>query len=65
MHCHPLFVSVAIILTIIFTIDLAETTPNEWTHDERFLFALFYLFWELLFIVADVVSLHGPRALLL
>jgi hypothetical protein len=44
MHCHPLFVSVAVILTIIFAIGLAETTPTDWTHGERFLLALFYLF---------------------
>jgi hypothetical protein len=60
-----LFISVAIILTIIFAIGLAKTTPADWTHNERFLFALFYLFWELLFIVTDVVSLCGLRALLL
>jgi hypothetical protein len=60
-----LFVSVAIILIIIFAIGLAETTPTDWTLGERFLFALFHLFWGLLFIVTDVVSLRGLRALLL
>jgi hypothetical protein len=45
MHCHPLFVSVAVILTTIFAIDLAETAPADWIHGGRFLFALFYLFW--------------------
>jgi hypothetical protein len=65
MNCHPLFVSVAVVLTIIFAIGLAETAQLIGTHSERFLFALFYLFWELLFIVTGVVSLHGLRALLL
>jgi hypothetical protein len=46
MHCHPLFVSVAVILTIIFAIGQAETASADWTHSERFLFVLFYLFWE-------------------
>jgi hypothetical protein len=41
MHCHPLFVSVAVILTTIFAIGLAETAPADWTHGEKFLFALF------------------------
>jgi hypothetical protein len=36
MHCHPLFVSVVVILTIIFAIGLAETDPTDWTHGERF-----------------------------
>jgi hypothetical protein len=44
MHCHPLFVSVAVIFTIIFAIGLAETAPADWTNSERFLFAVFYLF---------------------
>jgi hypothetical protein len=60
-----LFVSVAVILTTIFAIGLAETIPADWTQSERFLFALFYLFWELLFIIIDVVFLRGLRALLL
>jgi hypothetical protein len=63
MHCHPLFVFVAIILTIIFARGLAETTPTDWTHGERFLLAVFYLFWELLSIVTGVVCLRGLRAL--
>jgi hypothetical protein len=46
MHCHPLFVSVAVILTIIFAIGLAETAPADWTLGKKFLFALFCLFWE-------------------
>jgi hypothetical protein len=44
MHCHPLFVSVAVVLTLVFAIDLAETTPADWTHREKSLLALFYLF---------------------
>jgi hypothetical protein len=44
MHCHPLSVSVAVVLTLVFAIGLAETTPTDWSHGERFLFALFYLF---------------------
>jgi hypothetical protein len=27
MHCHPLPVSVAVVLTLVFAIGLAETTP--------------------------------------
>jgi hypothetical protein len=42
----PLVLSVAVILTIIFAIGLAETTPTDWTHSEKFLFSLYYLFWE-------------------
>jgi hypothetical protein len=45
IHCHPLFLSVAVVLTIVFAIDLAETSPGDWTHGERFLLALFCLFW--------------------
>jgi hypothetical protein len=45
MHCHPLSVSVAVILTLVFTIGLAETAPADWIHGERLLLALFYLFW--------------------
>jgi hypothetical protein len=45
MHCHTLFVSVAVILTIIVAIGLAETAPTDWTHGKKFLFALLYLFW--------------------
>jgi hypothetical protein len=37
MHCHPLFVSVAVILTIVFAIGLAETDPADWSQGERFL----------------------------
>jgi hypothetical protein len=44
MHCHHFSVSVAVVLTLVF-IGLAETAPADWTHSERFLFALFYLFW--------------------
>jgi hypothetical protein len=45
MHCHSLSVSVAVVLTLAFTIGLAETTPTDCSHGERFLFAFFYLFW--------------------
>jgi hypothetical protein len=43
MHCHPLSVSAAVIVTLVFAIGLAETTPAEWSYCERFLFALLYL----------------------
>jgi hypothetical protein len=45
MHCHPLSVSVAVFLTLVFTIGLVETAPADWTHGKKFLLALFYLFW--------------------
>jgi hypothetical protein len=45
MHCHLLSVSAVVVLTLVFTIDLAETTLADWSHIERFSFALFYLFW--------------------
>jgi hypothetical protein len=44
MHFHPLSVSAAVALSLVFTIGLAETVPIDWSHGERFLFALFYLF---------------------
>jgi hypothetical protein len=44
MHCHPLSVSAAVVLTLVFAIGLAETTPDDWSHSEKFLFALFFLF---------------------
>jgi hypothetical protein len=40
-----LSVSVAVLLTLVFAIGLVETTSADWTHSERFLLALFYLFW--------------------
>jgi hypothetical protein len=45
MHCHPLSVSVAVVLTLILTIGLAETAPTNWNYGEKFLLAFFYLFW--------------------
>jgi hypothetical protein len=36
MHCHPLSVSVAVVLTLVFTIGLAKTAPADWSHGERF-----------------------------
>jgi hypothetical protein len=45
LHCHPLSVSDAVVLTLVFTIGLAETAPAGWSQSERFLFALFCLFW--------------------
>jgi hypothetical protein len=45
MHCHLLSVSAAVVLTLVFAIGLAETAVTVWIHSERFLFALFYLFW--------------------
>jgi hypothetical protein len=44
MHCHPLTVSVAVVLTLVFTIGLAKTAPTDWIHSEQLLLALFYLF---------------------
>jgi hypothetical protein len=35
IHCHPLSVSAAVVLTLVFTIGLAETTPADWSHSER------------------------------
>jgi hypothetical protein len=29
MHCHPLSVSAAVVLTLVFTIGLAETAPAD------------------------------------
>jgi hypothetical protein len=68
MHCHPLSVSVAVVLTLVFTIGLKETATTNWTHSERFLLTLFYLFWAGCIITVyctDEVSLHGPGAFLL
>jgi hypothetical protein len=45
MYCHPLSVSVAVVLTLIFTIGWVESIPTDWTHGEKFLLALFYLIW--------------------
>jgi hypothetical protein len=45
MHCHPLSVPAVVVLTLVFSIGLAETSPADWSHSEGFLFALFYLFW--------------------
>jgi hypothetical protein len=42
---YPSSVSVAVVLTIIFAIGLAGNAPTDCTHGERFLLALFYLFW--------------------
>jgi hypothetical protein len=44
MRCHPLSVSVAVVLTLAFVIGLVETAPANWTQGEKFLLALFYLF---------------------
>jgi hypothetical protein len=44
LHCHPLSVSAAVVLTLVFARGLAETAPADWSHSERFLFAFFYLF---------------------
>jgi hypothetical protein len=44
IHCHCLSVCAAVVLTLIIAIDLAENTLADWSHNERFLFALFYLF---------------------
>jgi hypothetical protein len=32
MHFHPLSVSVAVVLTLVFTTGLVETTPTDWFH---------------------------------
>jgi phosphate/sulfate permease len=40
MYRHPLSVSVAVVLTIISAIGLAETTPADWTHGEKILLTL-------------------------
>jgi hypothetical protein len=45
MHCHLLAISVAVVLTLVFAIGLVETSPTDWSHGEKILFALFYLFW--------------------
>jgi hypothetical protein len=35
MHCHPLSVSAAVVLTLVFAIGLAEATPADWYHGKR------------------------------
>jgi hypothetical protein len=68
MHCHPLSVSVAVVLALVFTIGLAETACADWTHGEKFLLAPSTPFGQdakLLFIVTDVVYLPGPRDFIL
>jgi hypothetical protein len=46
MHCHPLSLSVAVVLTLVLAVGLMETAPTNWTHDEKFLLAFFYISWE-------------------
>jgi hypothetical protein len=70
MYYHSLSVSVAVVFTLVFATVLAETAPADWTYGKRLLLALFYLFWarcikKLVFIVTDLGSLCGPRALIL
>jgi hypothetical protein len=43
LQCIITLVSVAVVLTLVFAIGLAETTPTDWSHGKRFLLALFYL----------------------
>jgi hypothetical protein len=45
IYCHSLSVSVAVVLTPVFVIGLAKTSPADWIHGERLLLAFFYLFW--------------------
>jgi hypothetical protein len=64
MYCHSLSVSVAVVLTLPFAITgLAETISTDW------IYKLSSISFEkdtlLLFIVTDMVSLYGPRALIL
>jgi hypothetical protein len=32
MYCHPFSVSVAVVLTLVFAIGLAEATPTDWIY---------------------------------
>jgi hypothetical protein len=46
MHCRPFSVSTAVVLTLVFAKGLEDTALADWSHSERFLLTLFYLFWE-------------------
>ena len=35
MHCHPLYLSIIVILALIFAIGLAETALDDWKGDKR------------------------------
>ena len=35
MHCHPLHLSIIVILALIFAIGLAETALDDWKGDKR------------------------------
>jgi hypothetical protein len=54
MHCHPLSVSAAVVLTLVFAIGLAETVPLIGLMVKGFLFALFYLFWA-----GCIITIYG------
>jgi hypothetical protein len=40
MNCHLLSVSATVVLTLVFTIGLAETTPADWSHSFYLLFSI-------------------------
>ena len=50
MYCHTLFLTVIVILALLFVIGLAEATLASWECDERFLLALTFLLWIRCFI---------------
>ena len=44
MYCH-LFLTIIVILALLFAIELAEATPASWECGERFLLQLTFLLW--------------------
>jgi hypothetical protein len=66
MHCHLLFISAAVVLTLVFAIGLVETTPLIDLTVKGFYLLFSISFGQaayLLFIVTGLVSFCGPRAL--
>ena len=45
MHYHTLFLTIIMILALLFAIGLAEATPASWKCGERFLLTLTFLLW--------------------
>ena len=45
MHCHTLFLTILVILALLFATGLAEAAPAGWKCGERFLLALTFLLW--------------------
>lgn len=62
MHCYPLYLSVIVVIVLIFAIRWSTTALADWKCGKRYLLVLSFIFWGRMFFCYWLLLVWAPFA---